>query len=366
MSNAPISPVRYHPGVETPGDDEADAVNQLKDSFRSILETTSKDYGHAVRSVHAKGHGLVRGTLAVHPGLPTELAQGLFATPGEYEAVLRLSTSPGDILDDSVSSPRGIALKVFAATGERLQEGGDGAQDFLMVNGPVFGAPTSAAFAKNLKMLAATTDKAEGAKAALSATLRVIEGALEAVGGKSALITQLGGAPEVHPMGETYYSQSAYRYGDYMAKFSLKPVSAGLTERTGDKINVHGRPNALREDVNEVAIEQGGVWELRVQLCADLEKMPIEDPTVLWDETASPFVPVATFTIAPQIAWADGTSEAQEDALFFSPWNGLVAHQPLGGVNRARRDTYEFGGKFRSDFNGCPMHTVKALEDLPA
>lgn len=29
--------------------------------MRSIEETTSKDYGHAVRSVHAKSHGVFEG-----------------------------------------------------------------------------------------------------------------------------------------------------------------------------------------------------------------------------------------------------------------------------------------------------------------
>lgn len=367
MPSLAATPVRYDPSVETPSEDEADTVHQLKDSFRTILETTSRDYGRAVRGVHAKGHGIVSGTLRVRGDLPPELAQWLFATPGDYEAVLRISTAPGDILDDAVSAPRGVGLKVFGVPGERLAGAGsdDGAQDFLMVNGPVFGAPTPAAFAKNLKMLAATTDRAEGAKVALSATLRVIEGALEAVGGSSALLTQLGGAPETHPLGETYYSQTAYRYGDHIAKLALVPVSAGLTERTGDKVNVHGRPDALREDVNEVMVEQGGTWELRVQLCTDLAKMTVENPTVAWDEKASPYMPVATLTAAPQIAWSDGTSQPREDSLFFSPWNGLEAHRPLGGVNRARKDVYDYSRRFRGDFNKCPMHGVKALEDLP-
>jgi hypothetical protein len=359
------SAIAFDPAVEHPSDGEAEAITSLKDSFRHILETTSRDYGHAVRGVHAKAHGIVTGTFSVRAGLPPELAQGLFATPGAYEAVLRISTSPGDILDDAVSAPRGIGLKVLGVPGERLPGASAGEQDFLMVNGPVFGAPTPSGFAKNLKLLASTTDKAEGAKAALSATLRVIEGALEAVGGKSALITQLGGAPEVHPLGETYYSQTAYRYGAHIAKFSLAPVSPGLTERTGDKVNVHNRPDALREDVADVMIEQGGTWEFRVQLCTDLDAMPVEDPTVPWDEKASPFVTVATFTAAPQASWRNGYSQAQEDLLSYSPWHGLAAHQPLGSVNRARRETYKYSADFRSQANGCPMHSIKMLEDLP-
>jgi catalase len=362
----PVTPVRYSDSLEQPSEGEAQAVDSLRASFTQILDTTSKDYGHGFRGVHAKGHAIARGRLSVRAGLPAELAQGLFATAGDYEAVLRFSTAPGDILDDAVSGPRGLALKILGVTGELLTGAEqDGAQDFLMVNGPVFGAPTPAVFAKNLKLLAKTTDKAEGAKVALSATMRVVESMIEAVGGQSSLISQLGGAPEVHPLGETYFTQTAYRYGDHVAKFSLAPVSPGLTERTGDKVNVHNRRDALREDIADVMIEQGGVWELRVQLCTDLDTMPIEDPTVLWNETQSPFITVATLSVEPQAGWTHGRSEAQEDRLSFSPWHGLSAHRPLGAVNRARRTLYDFSADYRSGVNGCPAHGVRSLADLP-
>jgi catalase len=361
----PITPpVRYAPHVEEPQPEEGEAIANLEKTFQKILDTTSQDYGHAVRGVHAKGHGILRGTITVNDDLPIELAQGLFARPGRYEAVMRFSTAPGDILDDAVSAPRGVALKLLGVPGDRLPGSDDGDQDFLMVNGPVFGAPTPAAFLKNLKLLAATTDKAEGLKKAWSATLRVLEGALEAVGGSSVLLSQLGGAAEVHPLGETYFSQTAYRYGDHIAKFALVPVSSGLTEVTGSKVNVSDRPDALREDIREVIIEQGGIWELRVQLCVDLERMPVEDPTKLWDEKESPFRTVATLRVDPQIAWEHGRSDREEDALSFSPWHGLAAHQPLGAVNRARRQTYDYSAGYRSRVNGCPMHQIKRLEDL--
>lgn len=360
------TPVIFTPSLENRKPDEGEAVDALKQSFKTILDTTSKDYGHAVRGVHAKGHGIVTGVFTVKDGLPPEFAQGLFASGDRYDAVLRISTAPGDILDDAVSAPRGIGLKVLGVSGEPLPDAIDGDQDFLMVNGPTFGAPDPATFQKNLKLLAATTDKAEGAKKALSAVLRSVEHAIEALGGSSSLITQLGGAPEVHPLGETYYSQTPYRYGDHVAKFSLRPVSAGLTECTGEIVAVGGRPDAIREDVRETLIENGGTWEFCVQLCTDPEKMPVEDPTVEWDEKLSPFVPVATFEASSQLAWENGISQAREDKLSFSPWHGLAAHQPLGSINRARRPVYEYSAGYRSDFNQCPMHQVKAIEDLDA
>lgn len=357
------APVRYTPDIETPAPDEAETFRALNEQFQSILDTTSRDYGHAVRAVHAKGHGLARGSLRVHDGLLPELAQGLFAKPGEYEVVMRFSTNAGDILDDAITLPRGLAIKVMGVPGERLPDAAGTTQDFVMVDGPAFAAPDPKAFLANLALLAKTTDKAEGAKKLLSSVLRTAETALEAVGGESALFKTLGGAKPIHPLGQTYFSQTAYRYGDYIAKFQIVPVS-GIRDFADETIDARGRPDAIREEMNRLLPEQGGVWELRVQLNTDLEAMPVEDPSVVWDEAASPFRTVATLTVPPQIAWQHPVSEATEDALAFSPWHGLAAHRPLGGVNRARRGAYRFSSDYRAGFNRCPIHEPRDLADL--
>jgi catalase len=111
--------------------------------------------------VHAKSHGLLRGTLRVLDRLPPDYAQGMFTSGAEYPVVLRLSTTPGDLLDDKVSTPRGLAIKAIGVPGQRLDDGvGDVTQDFVMVNGPAFSAPTARQFLGSVKLLAATTDKA--------------------------------------------------------------------------------------------------------------------------------------------------------------------------------------------------------------
>jgi len=45
-------------------------------------------------------------------------------------------------LDDSVSTPRGLARKVIGVEGERREGSeGDVTQDYVLINGPAFGAP---------------------------------------------------------------------------------------------------------------------------------------------------------------------------------------------------------------------------------
>ena len=358
---ASAAPIPFTPSMEQPAPDEAETTSSLIATLLSISETTFKDYGHAVRSVHAKSHGIVQGELHVLDNLPPALAQGLFAKPGTYKAILRFSTNPGDILDDSVSAPRGLAVKIIGVEGERLP-GSEGqvTQDFVMANAPAFAAADPKKFLGNLKLLAKTTDTPQGWKKALSAVLRGAEAAVESVGGKSALLTALGGQPLTHVLGDTYYSQVPLLYGAYVAKVSVAPSSPELTALTGTKVDVHGKPNALREAVETFFRSGGGEWDLRVQLCTDAEKMPVENASVAWPEDASPYVTVARITVPRQEAWSESSIAKVDDGMAFSPWHGLAAHRPLGGIMRVRKATYEASSGFRGSHNGCPIHEPRA------
>ena len=350
------NPIRYSPEVEQMQPNEGETIQGLNQAFDKILETTAQDYGHAVRSVHAKAHAILEGRLTVASGLTPELAQGMFATPGKHTVFMRLSTNAGDILPDAVSLPRGLALKVLDVDGERLP-GADGrTQDFVMVNGPVFQAKTADKFLSNLKLLAGTTDKLESTKKVMSTVLRGVSSALEAVGIESPKLQSLGGAPNADPLGETYYSVTPFRYGEYVAKFSIAPVAPDLLALEGTTIDATDQPNAIREAVQAEMLGIDGVWELRVQLCRNLEKQPVEDPTVKWDEEEAPFQTVATITVPRQNSWDAAKVQAVNEEMHFSVWTGLAAHQPLGNINRARQDTYRHSVRFREKFNGCPVH----------
>ncbi|WP_132734827.1 catalase family protein [Sphingomonas sp. PP-F2F-A104-K0414] len=356
-------PIRYSADVEQEQDDEQATVAKLNDAFDIILERTAEDYGHAVRSVHAKSHGLLEGELTVDANLPAELAQGLFATPGVHKVLIRLSTNAGDILPDVISLPRGLAMKVFDVEGERLPGAEGSAQDFVMVNGPVFQAKTAEKFLGNLKLLARTTDRMEGTKTVASAVLRGVRHALEAVGGElPSGLNSLGGAPNSEPLGDTYYSATAFRYGDYIAKFSLAPVAPEMTALTGKEIDVDGRENAIREEVRAEVRGMDLEWEFRVQLCRDLDAQPVEDATVRWDEQDAPFLRVGMVRAAAQDSWSDDHVRRINEESRFSVWTGIAAHRPLGNINRVRKDTYRHSADFRARTNGCPYHEPVARD----
>lgn len=141
-----------------------------------------------------------------------------------------------------------------------------------------------------------------------------------------------------------------------MAKIAVAPISLALIALKDAPLNMNDEHDALREAVSTFFESNAGQWELQVQLCANLDTMPIEDASVVWPEEESSYITVAIVEADVQTSWDDAVSPAIEDNLAFSPWNGILAHRPLGSVMRARRQTYESSSAFRKQFNGCPVH----------
>jgi len=365
-TNHAVLPLAYDPVYEVLEEDEAETQQALSKTLTSISEVTFKDSGHATRSVHAKSHGLLVGSIKVFDDLPPHLAQGMFAKPASLAVVIRFSTIPGDLLDDNVSVPRGMAVKIIGVEGERLIGSEEAkTQDFVLVNGPAFLVPKAKKFLSSLKLLAATTDKAPGLKKALSTVLQGTEKLIEAVGDESATIKSIGGHPETNLLGETYFSQAPILYGDYMAKVSVAPVCEALTQLKNAAVDLSDNPNGLREAVVDFFKLNTAVWELRVQLCNDLETMPIEDSSIVWPEESSPYIAVARITVTPQVAWSDARSTAVDDGMSFSPWHGIAAHRPIGSIMRVRKMAYEMSARFRHERNGLTIAEPVHLNDFP-
>lgn len=331
-----------------------------------ISQTTLRHNGRPLRSVHAKSHGLLQAELLVDAGLPPELVQGIFALPGTWPAVMRLSTIPAELLDDAVSTPRGLAIKVIGVQGERLPGSEtDTTQDFVLVNLENFASPTVAKFLRGLKLVAATTERAPGLKKTFSALMRGAERLVELFGGASTTLKGLGGHPATHILGERFFSQAPILFGAYVAKVCVVPASPELVALHDKAISLHGRPNALREAVAEFFAQHGAEWELRVQLCTDLRRMPLEDASVPWPQQLSPYLKVARIVAPPQVAWSMKRASVVDDGMFFTPWHGIAEHRPLGRVMRARKRAYELSAAFRAEKGGGSRTEPAGRVNLP-
>jgi len=103
--------------------------------------------------------------------------------------------------------------------------------------------------------------------------------------------------------------------------------------------------------VNAYFAQNDALWELRVQLCTDIDAMPIEDASVPWPEDKSPFITVAHISVPRQVAWSEARSAAIDDGMSFSPWHGLAAHRPIGSIMRVRKVVYDTMSKLRARQN---------------
>lgn len=348
-----FTPLRYEDSFEQPVPDEQELIEEILKTMADVREKTYAHSGHAFRSVHVKSHGLLKGELKVLDTLPPYLAQGIFTSGKTYPVVIRLSSAPGDVLPDSVSTPRGFSVKVFDVEGGRLPGSEDDkTQNFILVNdSPVF--PNSLKdFLTGLKRFDAMTDRLDGLKSGVSKVLRTVGKISEKLGIAPAVMPGLGGQPETNPMGDTYYSQGAFLYGDYMAKMSLAPLSPALKALTKQPLELDEDKDALRTAVKEYFASNDAEWEVRIQLCTDISEMPVEDASVEWKEEVSPFIMVAHLTVPKQDAWNEEKSALVDDRMSFSPWQGVADHRPLGVIQRSRKPAYRESAAFRAHFYG--------------
>jgi catalase len=323
-------------------------------------------YRHAYRPVHAKSHGVVVGTMEVLSNLPPALAQGLFAKPGTYPVLLRFSTNPGDLLADSVSSPRGLGIKVLNVDGEMMPtHAGNTTQDFVCINAKAFGVADPAAFVQQIKLLDKTLELPETVKQVVSTIARGVNVGLRAIGVHAGALDNLG-HPFTHPLGETYSTVAPVRFGEYVAKISFAPLSDNLKQLTDKHVDAGHGFNPLEEALREFFKTNTCVWQVRAQLATDLEATPIEDASKEWPEDKAPWEPVGTITVAPQESYSDSRQIFFDEQLSFSPWHALAAHQPLGGIMRSRRLAYEEAQKFRAARNLREHVEPKAIEEVPA
>ena len=366
MPEEPVSYVRYSDDVEFKQPDEEKLIEETIAAFDRVRALVFEKHRHAVRDVHAKSHGILKGELRILDGLPEPLAQGLFHASGTYPVIVRFSTAPGDILPDGVSAFRGMAIKVIGVEGRKVLDAEADAltQDFLLVNHPVIPTGDVAAYLKEQLKNEKLASLPEEAQKVGSTLMRTVNAITEKVGielnpGDLGLTK-----PQTHILGETFFSMAAHRYGDYIAKINAVPISESLKPLIGQHVDTH-EDGALRNLVVAFFRENFAQYELQVQLCTNLEKMPVEDASVRWDEEESPYIPVAILTLPAQEAFSPVRRAYVDEKLTFNPWHTLPEHRPLGSIQRVRVKAYEASTRFRHEMNAQPRIEPRNIDELP-
>jgi hypothetical protein len=228
---------------------------------------------------------------------------------------------------DRIAQPRGFAIKVFGVEGEKLEAGvGIPTQDIEFNSTPA------------LDLADAKTTK------------EIIDLRIKYGGCQKDLYQQLEARPDTdlqkfrdtvrntHLESTRQYSQTAYRFGDYVAKFCLAPSSE--TQRKLYEETV--RPDQHSSDILSNWLKNfhenhDAEYELQFQLCENLEDQPVEYVGKVWDPEKYPWQTVAKLVIPKQDSFNYELKSFWEDQMRIDPWQGLKTLQPLGSSNRLRK-----------------------------
>jgi hypothetical protein len=124
-----------------------------------------------------------------------------------------------------------------------------------------------------------------------------------------------------------YWTMGAVRHGDYVAKIRIAPVSEFASRAARHTLDLASAPEVFRPALLAELRERRFEFDIQVQLCADIDRMPVEDVTVEWPEQLSPFVTVAKVRIPQQDISGDDNLEKM-DALSFTPWRVTAEDSP--------------------------------------
>ncbi|RZL05558.1 MAG: hypothetical protein EOO89_26170, partial [Pedobacter sp.] len=332
--------VKYSPEVEQPLENEQQLIDDVIASMNRLDGRTKEMYGKHVRVSHAKSHGLAVGKLVVQDNLPDHLAQGLFSKPDSFDIIVRLANVPGEIITDAVNTQRGFSFKILGVNGEKISgHTGQTTQDFVLDTGSYFPNPDVKSFLMQHRMIEHAPQIPTVVKEAVSTVARVTNEALNSLGTDSAKLDFLGDS-KIHPLAEAYFSQVPIRYGDYIAKLAVVPASQKQKQLMRDGVEVNSKDeNALRTATVDYLRENDAEFEVQIQLCTDLDKMPIENANMDWKHEDSPYLTVGHIYLPKQEAYSEARKEYVE-ALSFSPAHSLEVFRPLGSIMRARLQLY--------------------------
>ncbi|HAA26565.1 MAG TPA: catalase [Cyanobacteria bacterium UBA8553] len=279
--------------------------------------------GPDLRQLHPKSHGLVWGEFIVEENLPDAIRCGIFKHQKTYPVWIRFSNGGsieerGKFKPDQEPDARGMAIKLMDVEGEKVLDDEEKTQDFVLINSPIFFLRTLQGYADLAKVQKRELDPA---------SMQYEFGILAKIRAQS--------VPS--PLSIQYWSTTPYQLGTQAIKFSVRPHPDN--EVSHSSIDSE---NYLREAmVNHLTTEvKNAYFDFLVQLYVDDEKTPIEDATIEWQETDSPFIKVATIKIGSQVFDTEARKRLDE-GLSFTPWHTLPEHQPLGRVNFARKKIYQ-------------------------
>jgi hypothetical protein len=290
----------------------------------------------AERGANAKTYGVVRAEFRVLPGLPEHLAKGIFREPKTYRAWIRCADTGSVITPDPEHvGVVGMGIKVMGVAGPKLLEDEINTQDFTLIGVRTFTASDTVGMTKLQTQILKYRPAAYFFNPLYPG--RFLDFIMQA------LDSRLLGSP----LESQLYSCTPYLHGDGQAvHYSVKPLSSRQSP-----IAVFASDNYLREALIRTLSEEDVEFDFMVQIQKDAHRQPIEDASIEWKESETPFIPVARIFI-PKQKMDSQAQLAFADVISVNPWHCLPEHRPLGSINRNRKAMYYEMAKLRQQMNG--------------
>jgi catalase len=341
---------------------------------RVAASVTTEGAGQAVRFAHAKAYGYVRGEVEVLDGLPIEYAQGIYARPAIHDALIRFSNGAAQLgADTTLPNGTGLALKIFGVAGRTLldDEPDAGTFDYANINAPIFFCNTVAhyLFIHNLfTELPAYFAQGKPGRNRFYHDYLTGKGTLaekDWIWDELFAFLTVAKTPAVNLLLSTYWTMGAVRHGDYIAKVRIAPVTAFADKVIQRSILRNSAPEVYRPALVAELQARPYEFDIQVQLCTDLARMPVQDVTVEWPEQLSPPVTVAKLRIPRQDISGDNNLEKM-DGLSFTPWRVTAEHAPLGETMRLRKEVYRRASILRHQLNRQDRREARSIAEALA
>jgi hypothetical protein len=345
--------------VETVPPGESEDINTIIKISLALLEVSRTP---VPRGQHGKHHGCVKAEFEVLSDIPSELRLGIFQTPRTFQAIVRFSN--GSRLDDRDGDVRGMAIKLLS--NEVASEN----HDIVLMSHPAFFSSDARSNRQLAETLASVSIhqsdrwlfwmRSGPARRAIWIALRHF--LLRFRFRELIVLRRALSCKPSNSLSTDYWSATPYALQDkvvkYRAKSNVGDSASSPSPRSGDFLR-----EAMRVTLDSTSESSDVEFEFSVQVQSDEKTMPVEDASVVWDESKSPFIPIARLRIPKQVFDTPQQMSLCE-GLSFTPARAPYVHRPLGGINRVRCRTYEALSKTRHALNDASRIEPKSWSDV--
>ena len=327
----------------------------IEDICRKVEYTLQRPDANGVvrRALHAPSLGLLQGTLTIDAGLSPEVAHGLFAEGGSYEAWTRFSR--GYFFDEKTPDTFGMSVKLVGVQGETCFPDTPGEHDLIAVNIP-FSWIGNRQDAQDFFTLLEKNKKKDLAKKGerydrRPTDMMPLNYVFPSIDPRKFSWTLLklwriitwNWLRHPDPAINTYNSLTPSRLGEGSMKCTFRGIQTS-------KLRVSG---SYREKLRQRLAVEPMRFELLVQRRTMPDKEPLDDAKKAWK---SPLVKVGMLEI-PLQNFETKERRRMEDLISYSPYNALKAHEPLGSLNEVRMWAYGRSSENRGAV--CPFHALE-------